>query len=157
MKRVFALLLAMILVLSMTACGQEETVPEVEGSYDITGVDLSTFTFGVTEDGDDVVVTVKNDTEIGEIVCVTTYRYEEDKLVKAVTEYYVPEENVVQMLADELAKDSLLVLDSVKADGTCVSCQLADSALEELQKLSREELIQTMEYAISNTREQAAE
>lgn len=178
MKKFFALLLALLLIFSLTACGKtaadepkkddaavENTDSETSGeeateedpTASLEGVDLSTFTFGVTEDGDNVLVTVKNSTAVGDVACVMTYVYEDAKLTKSTADYYVPDSKTAEALAEQLKQDGSIVSDSVKVDGTCVSCQIADSELEELRQLSRDELIQAMEYAISNAQGQETE
>lgn len=175
MKRFFALLLTLLLMFSLCACGKtggngedlsagERMSPNAtgqEGSDDaavqMESADLSAFTFGVAEDGDDVVVTMKNSTEAGEAVSVMTYVYKDGKLTKAAADYYVPDSKMAEALAEQLKQDSSIVSDSVKADGTCVSCRIAEGELEELRLLSREELIEAMKYAIANAQGQAAE
>lgn len=175
MKKLFALLLALLLIFSLTACGKttknepektdnvvENTDPNTEDGQDnaaasLEGVDLSTFTFGVTEDGDNVVVTVKNTTAVGDVACVMTYVYEENELTKSTADYYVPDSKTADSLAEHLKQDDGIAAESVKVDGTCVSCQIVDSDLEELRQLSREELIQAMEYAIANAQGQQAQ
>ena len=154
MKKFLALLLALLLIFSLAACGQE-AVPEVpeEDPCDPPEVDLSAFTFGVTEDGDDVVVTVRNDTDFGETACVVTYQYIENKLAAATADYYVPDEESAELLAEQLRNDASIVPDSVKTDGICVSCQIADDRLEELSRISREELIRVMEDTINGAQE----
>ena len=179
MKKFLALLLALLLVFSLAACGKEAqegqavatdtevtdpaaaetTDPNgaVEGEEQATtgleDVDLSTFSFGVAEDGDNVLVTVKNDTELGEVACVMTYVYEEDKLTSAFADYYVPDEESAAALAEQIKSDDSIVAESVEVNGVCVSCQIADDQLTELREISREELIQVMEYTIYNAQE----
>ena len=173
MKKIFALLLALLLMFSLAACGKTAgNEPEKDGesvnttdpvtedgtgedAVSLEGVDLSTFTFGVTEDGENVVVTVKNTTAVGDVACVMTYVYEDGELIKSTADYYVPDSKTADALAENLKEDAGIVSDSVKVDGTCVSCQIVDSELEELRQLSREELMQAMEYAIANAQGQA--
>ena len=182
MKKFLALLLVMLLILSLAACGKEEQQTEEQPvaadaeaadpaaaetadpadaaeeteqvPADLEGVDLSTFSFGVVEDGDNVLVTVKNDTELGEVACVMAYMYEEDKLAAAYADYYVPDEESAAALAEQIKSDDSIVAESVAVNGTCVSCQIADDQLTELREITREELIQVMEYTISSTQEQ---
>ena len=171
MKRFFALLLTLLLMFSLCACGKtdgngedlsagERMSPNAtgqEGSDDAAvqpeAVDLSAFSSGVTEDGDNVLVTVKNDTDFGETACVMTYQYIENKLAAATADYYVPDEESAELLAEQLRNDASIVPDSIKTDGTCVSCQIADDRLEELSRISREELIQVMEDTINGAQE----
>lgn len=180
MKKFLALLLALLLVFSLVACGKEEQQAEQpaaadtevadpaaaetadpasadgEATTDETGledVDLSTFTFGVVEDGDNVLVTVKNDTELGEVACVMAYMYEEGKLAAVYADYYVPDEESAAALAEQIKSDDTIMPESIVVNGTCVSCQIADEQLTELREITREELIQVMEYTISSAQE----
>lgn len=170
MKKFLALLLALLLIFSLVACGTDTTTKEpvpaaaetddpgsgeqtADGTAIPEAVDLSAFSSGVTEDGDDVVVTVKNDTDFGETACVMTYQYIENKLAAATADYYVPDEESAELLAEQLRNDASIVPDSIKTDGICVSCQIADDRLEELSRISREELIQVMEDTINGAQE----
>lgn len=169
MKKFLALLLALLLIFSLAACGTDTTTKEPvpaaaetddPGSGEQTAdgtaipeVDLSAFSSGVTEDGDNVLVTVKNDTDFGETACVMTYQYIENKLAAATADYYVLDEESAELLAEQLRNDASIVPDSVKTDGICVSCQIADDRLEELSRISREELIQVMEDTINGAQE----
>ena len=111
-------------------------------------VDLSSFSFGVKEDGNNVLVTVKNQTDAGDVTCVMTFKYDGDTLASETADYYVPDNDTAKALADELKKDSTVVSDSVKVEGNCVSCTMKDSEIAELRELSRAELVEAMQYAI---------
>jgi len=188
MKKFFALLLALLLVLSLAACGQEapsadeskETVEETkettektetseEATEETTGtqdgdtaasgnetaaaseeIDMTGFTLGVSEDGDNVLVTVKNETDVGTVTCVMTFWYENGKLTKETADYYVPDADTASVLADELKKDTTIESGSVQIKNNCVSCQMKASELTELQALTHDELAQAMEYAIGS-------
>ena len=117
-------------------------------------VDFSDFSFGVTEEKDNLVVTVKNETELGEVTCVMTYVYKEDKLESALLKYYAPDKETAKALAEEMKGDETVVSSSIKVDGVCVSCEIADDQLEALRQLSREELTQTLKATIGEAQAQ---
>lgn len=189
MKKFLALLLALLLVLSLAACGQEaqntdadkEKVENTQGTADKkdnkpasatektpgeqdgtvanpqdsssgttpTGeVDLSAFSLGVTEDGENVLVTVKNETDVGTVTCVMTFWYKDGKLFKETADYYVPDTETAGVLADELKQDATIDAGSVAISGNCVSCTMKESELAELQELTHDELVEAMSYAI---------
>ena len=128
---------------SQPTTGGETIAPE--------DVDLSSFTFGVKEDGNNVLVTVKNQTDAGDVTCVMTFKYDGDTLVSETADYYVPDNDTAKALADELKKDGTIVSDSVKVEGNCVSCTMKDSEIAELRELTRAELVEAMQYAIEAT------
>lgn len=188
MKKFLALLLALLLVLSLAACGQEaqntdtdkEKVENAQGTADKkdnkpasatektpeeqdgttanpqdssgtapTGeVDMSAFSLGVAEDGENVLVTVKNETDVGTVTCVMTFWYNDGKLVKETADYYVPDAETAGVLADELKQDATIDTGSVAISGNCVSCTMKESELAELQELTHDELVEAMSYAI---------
>ena len=189
MKKFFALLLALLLVLSLVACGQEtqsaddgtekvedadttkpaektdettgegenapgtddpSTVPGTDATISPEEIDMSAFTLGVTEDGENVLVTVKNETDVGTVTCVMTFWYSDGKLVKETADYYVPDAETAGVLADELKQDVTIEAGSVQISGSCVSCTMKESELAELQELTHDELIAAMSYAIES-------
>lgn len=189
MKKFFALLLALLLVLSLVACGQEtqstdegtekvedvdtkkpvektdektgdgtnaseadvsSTVPETDVTTPSEEIDMSAFTLGVSEDGENVLVTVKNETDVGTVTCVMTFWYSDGKLVKETADYYVPDAETAGVLADELKQDDTIEASSVQISGNCVSCTMKESELAELQELTHDELVAAMTYAIES-------
>ena len=187
MKKFFALLLVLLLVLSLVACGQEtqstgedkekvedskeatektgeetegaadeqetDTVlnePDVDAATSSEEIDMSAFTLGVTEDGDNVLVTVENETDVGTVTCVMTFWYEGGMLTKETADYYVPDAETAEVLAEELKQDSTIDANSVYINGTCVSCTMKDSELADLQELTHDELVAAMTYAIES-------
>ena len=130
--------------------GNNQTATQPSSGETVTpaDVDLSSFSFGVKEDGNNVLVTVKNQTEAGDVTCVMTFKYDGDTLVSETADYYVPDNDTAKALADELKKDGTVVSDSVKVEGNCVSCTMKDSEIAELRELSRAELVEAMQYAI---------
>ncbi len=188
MKKFLALLLALLLVLSLAACGQNtqnesgdkekventqdtadkkdektesttEKEPDVQkdpaaNAEDNNGTaasgetDLTTFSLGVSEDGENVLVTVKNETDVGTVTCVMTFWYDSGKLYKETADYYVPDGETAKVLADELKQDGTIDPASVAVSGICVSCTMKDSELAELQELTHDELVEAMTYAI---------
>ena len=128
---------------------QSATQPSSGETVTPADVDLSSFSFGVKEDGNNVLVTVKNQTDAGDVTCVMTFRYDGDTLTSETADYYVPDNDTAKALADELKKDSTVVSDSVKVEGNCVSCTMKDSEIAELRELSRAELVEAMQYAIA--------
>ena len=127
---------------------QSATQPSSGETVTPADVDVSSFSFGVKEDGNNVLVTVKNQTDAGDVTCVMTFRYDGDTLTSETADYYVPDNDTAKALADELKKDSTVVSDSVKVEGNCVSCTMKDSEIAELRELSRAELVEAMQYAI---------
>lgn len=189
MKKLFALLLALLLILSLVACGQEtqsadestekvedvdtkkpvektdektgegenasetdvsSTVPEPDVTTPSEEIDMSAFTLGVSEDGENVLVTVKNETDVGTVTCVMTFWYSDGKLVKETADYYVPDAETAGVLADELKQDDTIEAGSIQINGNCVSCTMKESELAELQELTHDELVAAMTYAIES-------
>ena len=188
MKKFFALLLALLLVLSLVACGQEsqsaaegtekteaadtkeptektdvktgeetneETntavpAPETDATAPSEEIDMSAFTLGVTEDGENVLVTVKNETDVGTVTCVMTFWYSGGKLVKETADYYVPDVETAGVLAEELKQDVTIESGSVQIIDNCVTCTMKESELADLQELTHDELVAAMTYAIES-------
>ena len=189
MKKFFALLLALLLVLSLVACGQgtqntdegtekvedadtkkpaektdekagdgtnasetdvSSTVPEPDVTTPSEEIDMSAFTLGVSEDGENVLVTVKNETDVGTVTCVMTFWYSDGKLIKETADYYVPDAETAGVLADELKQDDTIEAGSIQINGNCVSCTMKESELAELQELTHDELVAAMTYAIES-------
>lgn len=189
MKKFFALLLALLLVLSLVACGRgtqntdegtekvedadtkkpaektdekagdgtnasetdvSSTVPEPDVTTPSEEIDMSAFTLGVSEDGENVLVTVKNETDVGTVTCVMTFWYSDGKLVKETADYYVPDAETAGVLADELKQDDTIEAGSIQINGNCVSCTMKESELAELQELTHDELVAAMTYAIES-------
>ena len=115
-------------------------------------VDLSSFTFGVEEVGNNVLVTVRNQTDAGEVICVMTFKYICNTLLYETADYYVPDNATAKALAAELKKDSTVIPCSVKVNGNCVSCRMKCSEISELRELTRAELVEAMQYAIDATK-----
>jgi len=197
MKRFTAILLIVILMLSLVACGKDIT-DDPNASPDVASTDKPTTTkapktsadptesadpaesakptestapntsatptetvnpedilnnedyqIGVTEEGQNISVTVETDTEFGRAICKMTYVYNGEYLEKVTATYILPTPELAQELSEALPSDESIVASSIKVTGTNVACDLVDSEIADFRTISRDELLSLLNLALS--------
>ena len=103
--------------------------------------------YGITEKGEDFVVTMNTDSPVGEVVCESAYDYEGGKLQDVVFTYHLEDEDIAKQL-EEALKQEPVDTDSIKRDGTVVSCSIAKSDLADLAGVDRDMLYSAMKSTV---------
>lgn len=167
MKKFFALFLALLLVLTLAACGDtksaagetneqtneqtgEQTDEQAENTaedvivVDGEEVDLSNLKLGVKEDGEDLILTVINDSPVGKVACRMTYDYDGDALAGVTCKYLCPDEATAIELESTIKEDDGVDPASVQRSGKIVTCELLDSEVADFSVMPREQLVEVL-------------
>lgn len=166
MKKFFALFLAMLLVLTLVACGdtkpaaedaeqadgqtEEQTTTQDENTaedslvVDCEEIDLSNLELGVKEDGEDLILMAINDTPVGKVACRMTYDYDGDALTKVTCKYLCPDEATAIEAESAIKGEDGIDPASVQRDGKIVTCELLDSEIADFRGIPREQLVEVL-------------
>lgn len=110
---------------------------------------LENYDIGVTQEGEDIVVTVLTDTPLGEAVCKMAYVYSGEALQKVTATYILPTADLAKELSGALDGDPSIKANTVKVTGTNVYCELVDTEIEDFKAISRDDLYALLSLALS--------
>ena len=186
MKRFIALILLLVMIFSLAACGKDKPDPTVtddpnaspevsskpQQSPEVTKapdpketqdpkqspaptddpsaeIDPEDYEIGITEEGENIVVTVLADTPQGEAVCKMTYVYNSGALQYVSATYILPNGDLSTELADSLRSDETIDKDSIVVNGATVECRMVDSEIADFKTIGRDELLSLLNIALS--------
>ena len=166
MKKFFALFLALLMVLTLVACGgtkstaedveqsdeqtEEQTTAQdentAEDSLVVDGeeIDLSNLELGVKEDGEDLILMAINDSPVGKVACKMTYDYDGDALAGVTCKYLCPDEATAMELESAIKGEGGIDPATVQRSGKIVTCELLDSETADFGEMPREQLVEVL-------------